>query len=132
MLWLLAREGDDCLPICEGDDGDCFLAALGAGAVPILAACCTPTHTCWPKGLQLIHPLRKHQLLRSLWTPSFDHIPENKAWSHCLVQQVLQRFVQQLALTWCCLGREMMLSSDFSRENVIQSLSLPQQLAVWL
>lgn len=87
---------------------------------------------CWPKGLQLIHPLRKHQLLRSLWTPSFNHIPENKAWSHCLVQQVLQRFVQQLALTWCCLGREMMLSSDFSRENVIQSLSLPQQLAVWL
>lgn len=87
---------------------------------------------CWPKGLQLIHPFRKHQLLRSLWTPSFDHIPENKAWSHCLVQQVLQRFVQQLALTWCCLGREMMLSSDFSRENVIQSLSLPQQLAVWL
>lgn len=43
MLWLLAREGDDCLPICEGDDGDCFLAALGAGAVPILAVCCTPT-----------------------------------------------------------------------------------------
>ena len=40
---MLAKEGDECLPMCKVDDGDHFLAALGAGAVPVQAACWTPS-----------------------------------------------------------------------------------------
>lgn len=41
MLWVQARESDECLLICKRDDGVCFLAALGT--VPIQFARCIPT-----------------------------------------------------------------------------------------
>lgn len=46
---------------------------------------------CWLKGLQLIQPLRKCWLLRSLRALSFNHIPKCKAWSHCLMYKVVHK-----------------------------------------
>lgn len=50
---MLAREGDECLSMCKGDDGDYFLATLGAGAVPVQAAR-------WAPSLMLAHRATAH------------------------------------------------------------------------